>query len=140
MPNIPETVIAFLAVASIGAIWSSCSPDFGARSVIDRFKQIEPVVLLAVDGYRYNGKVYDKTTVVSQLKKELFTVKHTVLVPYIEKRIYKKIQQIPFRGLTSYWNRRNCHLKVFHSITRFGFSIHQVRRECPNRLYKGMAG
>ncbi|KWW17302.1 acetoacetyl-CoA synthetase [Peribacillus simplex] len=92
MPNIPETVIAFLAVASIGAIWSSCSPDFGARSVIDRFKQIEPVVLLAVDGYRYNGKVYDKTTVVSQLKKELVTVKHTVLVPYIEK---KNIQENP---------------------------------------------
>ncbi len=68
MPNIPEAVIAFLATASIGAIWSSCSPDFGARSVIDRFKQIEPVVLLAVDGYQYNGNVYDKTSVVSQLK------------------------------------------------------------------------
>ncbi|MFJ7754572.1 acetoacetate--CoA ligase [Peribacillus muralis] len=87
MPNIPEAVIAFLATASIGAIWSSCSPDFGARSVIDRFNQIEPVVLLAVDGYQYNGKVYDKTSVVSQLKKELVTVKHTVLVPYIEKKI-----------------------------------------------------
>ena len=59
MPNIPEAVIAFLATVSIGAIWSSCSPDFGARSVIDRFKQIEPVVLLAVDGYQYNGNVYD---------------------------------------------------------------------------------
>ncbi|MES1040201.1 acetoacetate--CoA ligase [Peribacillus simplex] len=87
MPNIPEAVIAFLATASIGAIWSSCSPDFGARSVIDRFKQIEPVVLLAVDGYQYNGNVYDKTPVVSQLKQELVTVKHTVLVPYIEKKI-----------------------------------------------------
>ncbi|MGE6376986.1 acetoacetate--CoA ligase [Peribacillus muralis] len=87
MPNIPEAIIAFLATASIGAIWSSCSPDFGARSVIDRFNQIEPVVLLAVDGYQYNGKVYDKTSVVSQLKKELVTVKHTVLVPYIEKKI-----------------------------------------------------
>ncbi|GAB6255220.1 acetoacetate--CoA ligase [Peribacillus frigoritolerans] len=87
MPNIPEAVIAFLATASIGAIWSSCSPDFGARSVIDRFKQIEPVVLLAVDGYQYNGNVYDKTSVVSQLKQELITVKHTVLVPYIEKKI-----------------------------------------------------
>lgn len=89
MPNIPEAVIAFLATVSIGAIWSSCSPDFGARSVIDRFKQIEPVVLLAVDGYQYNGNVYDKTSVVSQLKQELVTVKHTVLVPYIEKRFWK---------------------------------------------------
>ncbi|MGG4199533.1 acetoacetate--CoA ligase [Peribacillus frigoritolerans] len=87
MPNIPEAVIAFLATVSIGAIWSSCSPDFGARSVIDRFKQIEPVVLLAVDGYQYNGNVYDKTSVVSQLKQELVSVKHTVLVPYIEKKI-----------------------------------------------------
>ncbi|WP_152952275.1 acetoacetate--CoA ligase [Peribacillus butanolivorans] len=85
MPNIPETVIAFLATASIGAIWSSCSPDFGARSVIDRFKQIEPVVLLAIDGYQYNGNVYDKTSVVSQLQKEIATIKHTVLIPYIDK-------------------------------------------------------
>src|SRR5690606_36961950 len=56
MPNIPETVIAFLATASIGAIWSSCATVFGTKSVIDRFKQIEPVVLFAVDGYQYNGK------------------------------------------------------------------------------------
>ena len=60
MPNIPEAIAAFLATASIGAVWSSCSPDFGARSVIDRFAQIEPKVLLAVDGYRYNGKDFDR--------------------------------------------------------------------------------
>ncbi|WP_420812969.1 acetoacetate--CoA ligase [Peribacillus acanthi] len=84
MPNIPETVIAFLATASIGAIWSSCSPDFGARSVIDRFKQIEPVVLFAVAGYQYNGKVFDKTSVISELQKELSTLKHTVVVPYVD--------------------------------------------------------
>lgn len=95
MPNIPETVIAFLATASIGAIWSSCSPDFGARSVIDRFKQIEPVVLFAVDGYRYNGKFFDKTSVVSQLQNELVTVKHTVLVPYIDqKNLENKLENI----------------------------------------------
>ena len=61
MPNIPETLIAFLAVASIGAIWSSAAPEFGARSVIDRFAQIEPKVLLAVDGYRHGGKDFDRT-------------------------------------------------------------------------------
>ena len=61
MPNIPETAAAFLACASLGAVWSSCSPDFGARSVIDRFAQIEPKVLLAVDGYRYNGKDFDRS-------------------------------------------------------------------------------
>src|SRR5207245_1524891 len=56
LPNVPETLVAFLASASLGAIWSSCAPDFGERSVLDRFQQIEPTVLLAVDGYRYAGK------------------------------------------------------------------------------------
>jgi acetoacetyl-CoA synthetase len=60
IPNIPEAVAAFLATASLGAVWSSCSPDFGARSVIDRFAQIQPKVLLAVDGYRYNGRDFDR--------------------------------------------------------------------------------
>ena len=64
MPNIPETLVAFLAVASIGAIWSSAAPEFGARSVIDRFAQIEPKVLLAVDGYRHGGKDFDRLAVV----------------------------------------------------------------------------
>jgi acetoacetyl-CoA synthetase len=67
MPNIPETIAAFLAVSSLGAIWSSCSPDFGARSVVDRFAQIEPKVLLAVDGYRYGGRDHDRTAVVQQI-------------------------------------------------------------------------
>jgi acetoacetyl-CoA synthetase len=70
MPNIPETVAAFLATASIGAIWSSCSPDFGARSVIDRFAQIEPKVLLAVDGYRYNGRDFDRRETVERIAAE----------------------------------------------------------------------
>lgn len=83
MPNIPETIIAFLACASIGAIWSSCSPDFGTSSVIDRFKQIEPTILFAIDGYSYNGKVQNKLTSVDELKSELPTLKKTILVPYI---------------------------------------------------------
>jgi acetoacetyl-CoA synthetase len=70
MPNIPETVAAFLATASIGAIWSSCSPDFGPRSVIDRFAQIEPKVLLAVDGYRYNGRDFDRRETVERIAGE----------------------------------------------------------------------
>ena len=56
MPNVPETVVASLATASIGAIWSACSPEFGIPSVIERFRQIEPKALIAVDGYRYRGK------------------------------------------------------------------------------------
>jgi acetoacetyl-CoA synthetase len=67
MPNIPETVAAFLATAGLSAVWSSCSPDFGARSVIDRFAQIEPKVLLAVDGYRYGGRDFDRADVVAQI-------------------------------------------------------------------------
>ena len=71
MPNIPEAIAAFLATASIGAVWSSCSPDFGARSVIDRFQQIEPKVLLAVDGYRYNGKDFDRSETVAGIHGEV---------------------------------------------------------------------
>jgi len=84
MPNIPETLVAFLAVASIGAIWSSAAPEFGARSVIDRFAQIEPKVLLAVDGYRHGGKDFDRTSVLEKILSELPTVEHVVLLPYLE--------------------------------------------------------
>jgi acetoacetyl-CoA synthetase len=71
LPNIPEAVAAFLATASLGAVWSSCSPDFGARSVIDRFAQIEPKVLLAVDGYRYNGRDFDRREAVDGIAAEV---------------------------------------------------------------------
>jgi acetoacetyl-CoA synthetase len=84
MPNIPETVVAFLACASLGAIWSSCSPEFGAGSVIDRFAQVEPTVLLAVDGYRYGGRQFDRQEVVAGLVAAMPTVRHTVLLPYLE--------------------------------------------------------
>src|SRR5207248_6683904 len=67
MPNIPETVAAFLACASLGAVWSSAAPEFGARSVIDRFAQIEPKVLLAIDGYRYGGKDFDRSEAVEEI-------------------------------------------------------------------------
>jgi acetoacetyl-CoA synthetase len=83
MPNIPETMIAFLAVSSLGAIWSSCSPDFGPRSVVDRFAQIEPKVLLAVDGYRYGGKDFDRRETVEGLRREMPSLEHTVLLPYL---------------------------------------------------------
>jgi len=83
MPNIPETLIAFLATASIGAIWSSAAPEFGARSVIDRFAQIEPKVLLAVDGYRHGGKDFDRRAVVEGILAELPTVQSTVTLPYL---------------------------------------------------------
>ena len=83
MPNLPETLVAFLACASIGAVWSSCSPDFGASSVIDRFAQIEPKLLLCVDGYRYNGRDFDRTETVAGLLAELPTVERTIVLPYL---------------------------------------------------------
>jgi acetoacetyl-CoA synthetase len=85
MPNIPETLVAFLACASIGAIWSSAAPEFGARSVIDRFAQIEPKVLLAVDGYRHGGKDYDRGTAVGEILAELPSVRHAVRVAHLHR-------------------------------------------------------
>ena len=85
MPNIPETLVAFLATASIGAIWSSAAPEFGARSVVDRFAQIEPKVLLTVDGYRHGGKDFDRSAVVQSILDGLPTVAHTVLLGYLSE-------------------------------------------------------
>ena len=84
LPNIPEAIVAFCATASIGAIWSSCSPDFGARSVIDRFAQIEPKVLFAVDGYRYGGRDFDRLDVVARLEAAMPGLERTVVVPYLD--------------------------------------------------------
>jgi acetoacetyl-CoA synthetase len=84
MPNTPEAIVAFLAAASIGAVWSSCSPDFGSASVIDRFAQIEPKVLFAVDGYRYGGKDFDRREVVAQLQEAMPSLERTVVLPYLD--------------------------------------------------------
>ncbi|MBS1888120.1 MAG: acetoacetate--CoA ligase [Actinobacteria bacterium] len=84
LPNIAEATAAFLAVASIGAIWSSASPDFGAGSLIDRFAQIEPKVLIAVDGYRYGGKDFDRRPIVRRLQEAMPSLEHTVLLPYLD--------------------------------------------------------
>jgi acetoacetyl-CoA synthetase len=84
LPNAPETIAIFLACASIGATWSCCSPDFGIRSVVDRFAQIEPKVLFAADGYRYGGKDFDRREAIAKLQAELPTLRQTVLVPYLD--------------------------------------------------------
>jgi acetoacetyl-CoA synthetase len=78
LPNCPEAVIAFLATASLGAIWSSCSPEFGATSVLDRFRQIEPALLLAVDGYTYGGRTFDRRAELQQIKEGLPTLRAAV--------------------------------------------------------------
>lgn len=81
LPNVPQAIVAFLAAASVGAVWSICSPDMGPLSVLDRFRQIEPKVLLACDGYRYGGKAYERSGVVRELLDALPTVTALVVVP-----------------------------------------------------------
>lgn len=83
IPNIPEAIIAFLAVSSLGAVWSSCSPDFGAESVVDRFSQINPRLLITVDGYRYGGKKHNRMERVSYLQQQLPGLETTVLLPWL---------------------------------------------------------
>ena len=84
MPNTPETLIAFLATSSIGAVWSSCSPDFGSGAVIDRFAQIEPKVLFAVDGYTYGGRGFDRREVVAELVAAMPSLEHVVVTGYLD--------------------------------------------------------
>ncbi len=84
LPNCPEAVVAYLATASIGAVWSSCAPEFGVRAVIDRFMQIEPVLLLGVTGYRYGKKTIDRTDDLTHLLAEIPSVRHAVVLPYLE--------------------------------------------------------
>jgi acetoacetyl-CoA synthetase len=81
LPNIAEAVVAFLAAASLGAVWAACNPDVGAQAVMDRFSQLEPTILIAVDGARYGGKDHDRTSAVAQLQTALPSLRATVLIP-----------------------------------------------------------
>ncbi|TYA74071.1 acetoacetate--CoA ligase [Seonamhaeicola marinus] len=85
LPNVPEATIAFLAVNALGAIWSSTSPDFGTESVVNRFAQIQPKVLIAVDGYRYNNKPFDKTETVKEIISSLPTLEKVIVLPYLNE-------------------------------------------------------
>ncbi|WP_120965558.1 acetoacetate--CoA ligase [Comamonas sp. lk] len=87
LPNIPEAIVAFLACASLGAVWSICAPDMGTHAVLDRFKQIEPKVLIAVDGVHYAGKDIDRREVLQELRTGLPSVQHVVLVPNLNTSI-----------------------------------------------------
>ena len=83
LPNVPEAVMGLLATASLGAIWSSCAPEFGTRSVVDRWSQIEPSVLLTIDGYRYGPRDVDRTAEVAAIREALPSLRHTVVLPYL---------------------------------------------------------
>ncbi|HEY7897845.1 MAG TPA: acetoacetate--CoA ligase [Gemmatimonadaceae bacterium] len=87
LPNIPETIIAMLAATTLGAVWSSCSPDFGVQGVLDRFGQIEPKVLVCADGYRYAGKAIDCLGRVRDIADRIPSIKHVIIVPYANEHI-----------------------------------------------------
>lgn len=87
LPNIPEATVAFLATNALGAIWTSTSPDFGIRSVIDRFSQVDPKVLISVDGYSYNGKQHSRVAHIARLSEELTSVESVVVVNRIDEEI-----------------------------------------------------
>ncbi len=83
LPNIPETIVAFLACAGLGAVWTCCAPEFGTTAVLDRFSQVDPVVLIAVDGYRYGDRVVDRLADVETIRDALPGLRHVVHVPYL---------------------------------------------------------
>src|SRR6185437_4310914 len=86
LPNMPETIIAMLATASLGAVWSSCSPDFGVKGVLDRFGQIEPKILVLADGYFYGGKTFDSLDKAGDIAAALPSLRRVVVVAYTRDR------------------------------------------------------
>jgi len=96
MPNVPETVVALLATASLGAVWSSCAPEFGTPTVVDRFKQIEPKVLIATEGYRYGGRDFDRRDRVAEIRAAIPSIEHTVLVPGGWQRLLDEPAELSF--------------------------------------------
>jgi acetoacetyl-CoA synthetase len=97
IPNIPEAIIVFLAVNSLGAVWSCCSPDFGVKTVIDRFSQIEPSVLFAATGHMYNGKRFSRFDEVNEIVKGIRTIKKTVLIPCPDEDVDENSSQISWQ-------------------------------------------
>jgi acetoacetyl-CoA synthetase len=99
MPNVPETVVAFLACASIGAVWSSCAPEFGTPTVVDRFAQIEPKVLIATEGYRYGGKDFDRRGRVEEIVSAIPSIEHVVMVPSGWQELLSEPAELSFERL-----------------------------------------
>ena len=142
LPNSPGALIGFLATASIGAIWSSCSPDFGVSTVVDRFAQIEPKVLLAVDGYSYDGRDFDRMDVVAELERAMPTLEHTVLVPYLDPDAdpARLANGIRWRDVEAPARAPSSRSSASPSTTRSGSSTPRARPGCRRRSSRATAG
>ncbi len=141
LPNIPQAVVAFLACASLGAVWSSCSPDFGSPSVIDRFKQIQPKVLFAVDGYRYGGKDFDRREVAREIVAALPTLEHVVLVPYLYEATtdHRPPGRPSTPGMRRWRRRASCASSNCPSSIRCGCCTRRARRGYPSPSFTARA-
>jgi acetoacetyl-CoA synthetase len=124
LPNMPETIIAMLAVASLGAIWSSASPDFGVQGVLDRFGQIEPKVMFAVDAYYYNGKVVDCREKIRDVVAKLPSLKKTVIVNYASASpdVTPAKAGVRDAGMVAFVNFRDAHKPQDIAFERFDFN------------------
>ncbi len=116
LPNIPETVQAFLACAQIGAIWSSCSADFGPKAIIDRFKQIEPKILIISDHYFYNNKKIDTLKNIKSILTELPSIKNIIIIPFSNEQI--SIDEFEYTN----WNEIINHKDKYEIFERFNFN------------------
>ena len=114
LPNIPEALIAMLATTSIGAIWSSCGPDFGTRGVLDRFAQLQPKVLLCVDGYQYGGKPFNRRSEVEKIIAQLPTLERVIYLPYLNRD-----DRMPLSPHTVLWDDLLAHPPVPATEFRF---------------------
>ena len=132
-PNSVETLVTFLAAASLGAIWSSCSPDFGARAVHDRFAQIEPAVLLAVDGYVYGGKRFDIRPTIAALREQLPTLRATVVVGEPVEGMSRRGTSSPAPAAS--WPTSRC-----RSTTRSGCCTPRAPPGCRRAIVHGHGG
>ena len=139
LPNIPETLVAFLAAASLGAVWATCAPEFGPRSVIDRFGIVEPKVLLAIAGYRYGDKPIDRRAEVAEIRAALPTLEHVVHVPYAGRR-RRRAARTRSGGTTWSASPGRSSSTRSRSTTRSTSSSRRAPRACRRRSCTATAG
>ena len=111
MPNIPEAIIMMLASSSLGAIWTSCSPEFGENSILERFSQVNPTVLIVTDGYTFKGKYFSLCNKVSKIVDKLSSLKKSIGVNHIEKIVWNEPKFISYSKILELYETR-CHLEI----------------------------